>query len=110
VLCVLVIVDILGQNEEERSYIQNEARGLFRQNSQIQDSTAVSQKLMEAESRLEIGLHYGIPYPRLTNVIPGATGKSREAVLPAYMDSYESHGSKETPEQVKIRTPKAPSQ
>jgi len=95
-------------DDGERRYIVNEARGLFRRNACIRDAATIEQKLFEAESRLELGLHYNIPYPRPTNVVPGATGKdgTSAAVLPAYMDSYKSHGAKQVPKHILVRSPK----
>lgn len=39
-----------------------------------------------------MALHYKIPYPRLTNVIPGSTGEKPETVMPPYMHSYDDVG------------------
>lgn len=52
-------------SEEERIYIQEEARIKFRENSNEVDGKVSTELLQEAEERLEYGKHYGIPYPRL---------------------------------------------
>jgi len=95
-------------DDAERQYIRSEARSLFKQNAGLQESAVVERKIFEAESRLELGVHYNIPYPRPTNVVPGATGKdgSNSSVLPAYMDSYHSHGGKQVPKHILVRSPK----
>lgn len=53
------------KNTDEREYIVNEARRLFRQNQDISDPSLIKAKILEGESRLELGKHYKIPYPRL---------------------------------------------
>ena len=80
------------ESAADRSYIRSEAGRLFRVNAGERDPEEVEKKLFEGESRLELGVHYGIPYPRPFNVIPGATGQTREAVRPAYLHSDESVG------------------
>ncbi|CAL8468964.1 g8505 [Coccomyxa elongata] len=51
--------------KEEREYIEREARSQFRRNAAAHDPADVDAMVQEAEQRLEYGLHYGIPYPRL---------------------------------------------
>ncbi|XP_032930095.1 LYR motif-containing protein 1 isoform X4 [Catharus ustulatus] len=56
-----------GQIEEtmrEKEYIRNEARTLFRKNKNVTDPELIKQCIEECEARIEIGLHYNIPYPR----------------------------------------------
>ncbi|XP_068279578.1 LYR motif-containing protein 1 isoform X1 [Nyctibius grandis] len=56
-----------GQIEEtikEKEYIKNEAKTLFRKNKNVTDSKLIKQCIEECEARIEIGLHYNIPYPR----------------------------------------------
>lgn len=84
----------VGNGEEERSYIFQEAKTLFRKNRSLQDVKKIEEKIFEAESRLELGIHYGIPYPRPSNVSPLATGKTRETPKPAYMNSYDELDNK----------------
>jgi len=83
---------------EERDYIAEEARRLFRQNAVLHGGPEeLERKMFEGESRLEIGLHYRIPYPRFAhfdkNTTVSGLGRDRkkpDLVLPAYMDSYGS--------------------
>ncbi|BAM83342.1 hypothetical protein, conserved [Cyanidioschyzon merolae strain 10D] len=66
-----------------------EARQLFRRNASLRDPQDIERKLFEAESRLELALHYGIPFPRAYHLSPGATPRSpRRVAYPLYMDSY----------------------
>eukprot|EP00735_Rhodelphis_limneticus_P012850 TRINITY_DN6251_c0_g1::TRINITY_DN6251_c0_g1_i1::g.119::m.119 TRINITY_DN6251_c0_g1::TRINITY_DN6251_c0_g1_i1::g.119 ORF type:complete len:121 (+),score=8.23,sp/B5FYC7/LYRM1_TAEGU/40.00/7e-19,Complex1_LYR/PF05347.10/7.1e-11,Complex1_LYR_1/PF13232.1/1.9e-07 TRINITY_DN6251_c0_g1_i1:99-461(+) len=76
--------------EEEKTYIQNEASSLFRKHSVISDPIEIEQKVFEAETRLALGLHYKIPYPRPYNVAPDTVmkdGRVRQ-IQPAYLHSY----------------------
>ncbi|KAA8494032.1 LYR motif-containing protein 1 [Porphyridium purpureum] len=75
---------------DEREYIRKEAYTLFRQNSGLTDAEQIEAKLHEATTRLELGLYYGIPYPRPTYTFPGATGQETEGVQPDYMHSKRS--------------------
>lgn len=76
---------------EDAQYIQKEAKKLFRRNSNLNDQKQIEEKIFEAETRLELGLHYKIPYPRPSNVGPETTTDTvkRKRVLPRYMDSYK---------------------
>jgi hypothetical protein len=66
-----------------------EARTLFRKNASLRGAEEIERKLFEGESRLEMALHYGIPYPRQYHLSPGATPRSpRRVAYPRYMDSY----------------------
>eukprot|EP00187_Rhodella_violacea_P012090 CAMPEP_0184709470 /NCGR_PEP_ID=MMETSP0314-20130426/609_1 /TAXON_ID=38298 /ORGANISM="Rhodella maculata, Strain CCMP 736" /LENGTH=102 /DNA_ID=CAMNT_0027171179 /DNA_START=28 /DNA_END=333 /DNA_ORIENTATION=+ len=76
----------------DRSYILHETPRLFRANASLTSPAAISARLFEAESRLALGLHYGIPYPRPSNVSPGETGQTRGAERIAYMASYGGVG------------------
>mmetsp|Transcript_35942 Transcript_35942/g.143667 ORF Transcript_35942/g.143667 Transcript_35942/m.143667 type:complete len:99 (+) Transcript_35942:260-556(+) len=67
---------------------------LFRKNQFVVGVEEIEEKLFEGESRLELALHYKIPYPRPSNVSPGATGKSKETPRPAYMSSYDELNDK----------------
>ncbi|XP_027730836.1 LYR motif-containing protein 1 isoform X4 [Vombatus ursinus] len=58
-----------GQMEDtirEKQYIINEARMLFQKNKNLTDSELIKQCIDECTARIEIGLHYQIPYPRFT--------------------------------------------
>ncbi|XP_037083409.1 LYR motif containing protein 1-like isoform X2 [Pollicipes pollicipes] len=61
-----------AQTDEQRLYIRSEAGTLFRRHAGVTDPELVRQYLTEAESRLEMALHYGNPYPRPVNLPPGA--------------------------------------
>ncbi|XP_061765169.1 LYR motif containing protein 1 [Nerophis ophidion] len=54
----------------ERKYILQEARTLFRQNQHVMDQETIKRCIEECEARIEIGLHYKIPYPRATYLPP----------------------------------------
>ncbi|XP_016314226.1 LYR motif containing protein 1 isoform X1 [Sinocyclocheilus anshuiensis] len=66
--------------DNERKYIAQEARTLFRQNQQITDPESIKRCTEECEARIEIGLHYRNPYPRPTYLPPMglATQKGRK--------------------------------
>ncbi|XP_062036373.1 LYR motif-containing protein 1 isoform X3 [Lepus europaeus] len=56
-----------GQMEDtikEKQYILNEARTLFQKNKNLTDPDLIKQCIDECTARIEIGLHYQIPYPR----------------------------------------------
>jgi hypothetical protein len=73
-------------SQEDRSYILNEARDLFHKNRDITDAATIDAKLFEAESRIGLATHYGIPYPRPYMVPPPKSHMKR--VVPAYMHSH----------------------
>jgi hypothetical protein len=89
------------ETAKEREYIINEARTLFRKNKNLESLDEVEQHLKEAEARIGIAQHYGIPYPRPVNIPqnvlpPGGKRtklKARERVVkhsrPIYVKSYE---------------------
>ncbi|KAM9774321.1 LYR motif containing protein 1 [Syngnathus typhle] len=84
----------------ERNYILQEARTLFRQNQQMTDQEAIKKCINECEARIEIGLHYRIPYPRAT-YLPQmglatqrgrklrAQQRLRKQAKPIYLESQE---------------------
>nr|XP_025859019.1 LYR motif-containing protein 1 isoform X6 [Vulpes vulpes] len=62
-----------GQMEDtikEKQYILNEARTLFQKNKNLTDTDLIKQCIDECTARIEIGLHYQIPYPRPVSVTP----------------------------------------
>ncbi|XP_074137080.1 LYR motif-containing protein 1 isoform X2 [Sminthopsis crassicaudata] len=64
-----------GQMEDtirEKQYIINEARMLFQKNKNLTDSELIKQCIDECTARIEIGLHYQIPYPRPIHLPPMA--------------------------------------
>eukprot|EP01121_Diplochlamys_sp_Union-15-3_P016307 TRINITY_DN5526_c0_g1_i1.p1 TRINITY_DN5526_c0_g1~~TRINITY_DN5526_c0_g1_i1.p1 ORF type:complete len:150 (+),score=37.89 TRINITY_DN5526_c0_g1_i1:67-450(+) len=54
-------------DEADKVVITREARKLFRKNKDISDPEKIKRKLEEAELRIELALHYKIPYPRPYN-------------------------------------------
>ncbi|KAK4467969.1 hypothetical protein MN116_000239 [Schistosoma mekongi] len=50
--------------------MKDEARYLFRQNAHITDQKEIENHIKEAETRIDLTLHYGTPYPRLINLPP----------------------------------------
>ncbi|XP_072506544.1 LYR motif-containing protein 1-like [Notamacropus eugenii] len=56
----------------ENQYIINEARMLFQKNKNLTDSELIKQCIDECTARIEIGLHYQIPYPRPIHLSPVA--------------------------------------
>ncbi|XP_032559425.1 LYR motif-containing protein 1 isoform X1 [Chiroxiphia lanceolata] len=92
-----------GQTEEtvkEKEYIKNEARTLFQKNKHVTDPKLIEQCIEECEARIEIGLHYNIPYPRPIHLPPmglahkqGRTlrhqEKLRKISKPIYLKSHD---------------------
>ncbi|XP_038275270.1 LYR motif-containing protein 1 isoform X1 [Dermochelys coriacea] len=103
-----------GQMEDtikEKQYIINEAKTLFQKNKDLTDSELIKQCIEECKARVEIGLHYHIPYPRPVSVNPDTTSttihlpplglapqrgrafrnqeKLRKLSKPAYLRSYD---------------------
>ncbi|XP_042691292.1 LYR motif-containing protein 1 [Centrocercus urophasianus] len=92
-----------GQVEEtaaEREYIIKEAKTLFRKNKDVADPKLIKQCIEECEARIEIGLHYNIPYPRPIHLPPmGLTQKKgrtfrhqeklRKISKPLYLKSHD---------------------
>ncbi|XP_040503349.1 LYR motif-containing protein 1 isoform X1 [Gallus gallus] len=92
-----------GQAEEttaEREYIIKEAKTLFRKNKDVMDPKLIKQCIDECEARIQIGLHYNIPYPRPIHLPPmGLTQKQgrtfrhqeklRKISKPIYLKSHD---------------------
>ncbi|XP_073399138.1 LYR motif-containing protein 1 [Dendrobates tinctorius] len=85
---------------KERQYIVEEARALFHKNKHVTHLETIHQCIAECHARIEIGLHYGIPYPRPTHLPPmGLTTshsktlrtqeKLRKQAKPLYLKSYD---------------------
>lgn len=51
----------------------------------------MKKKIFEAEARLELGVHYKNPYPRLFNAPPKTTPMEldEKKIKPNYMHSYD---------------------
>ncbi|CAN8002758.1 unnamed protein product [Ixodes hexagonus] len=56
------------KTQEEQFYIISETKELFRKNKSVTDEETIKECLREAQSRLDLALHYGNPYPRPVNV------------------------------------------
>ncbi|XP_014671117.1 PREDICTED: LYR motif-containing protein 1-like [Priapulus caudatus] len=92
-----------GSSEDtsnERDYILNEAKTLFRKNTLIRDETTIKLYIQEAEARLGLANHYRIPYPRPVNLpqtaLPHGKPKKtqariREESKPIYIKSYDTY-------------------
>ncbi|XP_059980017.1 LYR motif-containing protein 1 isoform X2 [Lagenorhynchus albirostris] len=92
-----------GQMEDtikEKQYILNEARTLFQKNKNLTDTDLIKQCIDECTARIEIGLHYQIPYPRPIHLPPmGLTPlrgrglrsqeKLRKFAKPVYLKSHD---------------------
>lgn len=93
--------DQTAEIKEEKKYMFDEARTLFRRNKGVLDETEIKEHIRECETRIELALHYQIPYPRPVN-IPQSTlpptsarlNKAQERLIrqskPVYMKSYDS--------------------
>lgn len=62
--------------EKERQYIQEEARKLFHRNKTITNPEEIRLHIHEANSRIDMALHYKSPYPRLMHMPPTAVPKT----------------------------------
>ncbi|XP_008056155.1 LYR motif-containing protein 1 isoform X1 [Carlito syrichta] len=94
---------VSGQMEDtikEKQYILNEARTLFQKNKNLTDTDLIKQCIDECTARIEIGLHYQIPYPRPIHLPPmGLTSirgrglrsqeKLRKLSKPVYLRSHD---------------------
>ncbi|KAM8961800.1 LYR motif-containing protein 1 isoform 2-T2 [Pelodytes ibericus] len=85
---------------KEKQYIVDEARTLFNKNKYVCTTETIGQCIEECRARVEIGLHYGIPYPRPIHLPPLGLAtphhkilrtqeKLRKQAKPVYLKSYE---------------------
>ncbi|XP_064644393.1 LYR motif-containing protein 1-like [Lineus longissimus] len=85
---------------KEREYIKDEARRLFKRNKELTDEDEIKQHVKEANSRLEMAIHYKNPYPRPLNYPqtllppserrkPISLEKTMKQAKPVYMKSYD---------------------
>jgi len=77
---------------DEQAYIREEARLRFRENMNLVDVEKIKTAVCEAESRLQIGKHYRIPYPRKYYYtdpfsLTKKTKRKRERRVPRNMDN-----------------------
>ena len=95
-------------NQYERSFIKEEARTLFHKNMNAPPEM-IPHKIFEAETRIELALHYQIPYPRLPFIQKGVdfSALSSQEVdafqqdhRPAYMHSYFNDHSTSSPKRI----------
>ncbi|KAM3915854.1 LYR motif-containing protein 1 [Leptodactylus fuscus] len=88
------------ETTKERRYIVEEARRLFQKNKTVTHTENIRQCIEECHARIEIGLHYGIPYPRPTHLPPMGLAvphskilrtqeKLRKQAKPVYLKSYD---------------------
>ncbi|XP_022095518.1 LYR motif-containing protein 1-like [Acanthaster planci] len=93
---------LMKDTREERQYIQDEARTLFRKNKQVTDPEMIRIYIQEAEARLAMALHYQSPYPRPVNIPPmgltpsvsrgkKAQDRLRQRAKPVYLQSHDEH-------------------
>lgn len=92
-----------GQAEDtarEKQYILQEARTLFQKNKNLTDTEQIKQCIDECTARIEIGLHYQIPYPRPIHLPPmsltslrgrglRSQEKLRKLSKPVYLKSHD---------------------
>lgn len=86
-----------SKTKEERIYILTEARSLFRKNKDVSDERKIRELLAGAEARVEMGIHYKLPYPRPVNLPPNVLAKQKgkvnirrlEKSRPVYLKSVE---------------------
>ncbi|KAH7373881.1 hypothetical protein KP509_17G078500 [Ceratopteris richardii] len=70
---------------EEKNYIMDESRSLFRQNKNLSDKETIEKSIQEGEIRYEYAWHYKIPYPRLHNFATGTVAENPSRVIgPVY--------------------------
>ena len=71
-------------------YIPKEARRLFKRNSVLTDPERIQVKIDEASQRYDIGLHYGIPHPKIQHIPMDLNEEQRRAVERStiYLSSY----------------------
>ncbi|XP_075035820.1 LYR motif-containing protein 1 [Mixophyes fleayi] len=94
------VSELEDETIQEKQYIVDEARKLFHKNKNITRIEAIHQCIEECKARVEIGLHYGIPYPRPTYLPPMGLAiphsktmrtqeKLRKQATPLYLKSYD---------------------
>mmetsp|Transcript_4090 Transcript_4090/g.6134 ORF Transcript_4090/g.6134 Transcript_4090/m.6134 type:complete len:141 (-) Transcript_4090:3-425(-) len=99
-----------NQTLEEREYIKNEASRLFRQNRTLTDQKEIEKKLEEGNVRLQLAVHYNIPYPRLYHLAPNQTPdefthEPETHIVPKYMTSYYDNKGEKKKKQQSSPTP-----
>ena len=79
---------------EQAAYIHFELRHLFGQNRLLTDQNIIWRKLVEANSRIELALHYEIPYPRPTHIPSEYAHIQSEYTVPVYLSSHNDSQTK----------------
>uniref|UniRef100_A0A6B2LRY3 Complex 1 LYR protein domain-containing protein n=1 Tax=Arcella intermedia TaxID=1963864 RepID=A0A6B2LRY3_9EUKA len=88
--------------QEEKDYILKETRYLFKKNRHLKNPNEIDLRIQEAESRIALGLHYKIPYPRMHNIIQVTPERVRRSPKnafnnPVYMASYYNDHPEDSP-------------
>nr|XP_022312990.1 LYR motif-containing protein 1-like [Crassostrea virginica] len=89
-----------NETAAEKQYIKEEARTLFRKNQNVRKQNEIKEHIKEANTRIELALHYKTPYPRHVNIpqnvlapLSSKLKKSQKRKikesLPLYWKSYE---------------------
>ncbi len=77
--------------DDDASYVIQEAQKLFRQNMFLFEESRIKRKLLEAEQRYDLAVHYRIPYPRMMNKTTGVAcnggGYRSACAYASYLDS-----------------------
>jgi len=68
----------LAKHGVDGGFIRAEASAAFRQNSSLTDEAEIAKKLFEAESRLALGVHYGLATPRPFYTAPGVNLRAQQ--------------------------------
>ncbi|XP_078274408.1 LYR motif containing protein 1 isoform X2 [Rhinoraja longicauda] len=58
------LTGLTDDSSKEKQYIVMEAKALFKKNKNLTDAEAIKNCITECHTRIEMGLHYRIPYPR----------------------------------------------
>lgn len=85
---------------DEQIYIRNETKTLFKKNKEVTSQENIGLCIKEAETRLEMGLHYQSPYPRPVNIPYQGLARSmskgkkqqdrlRKQAKPVYLHSHD---------------------
>ncbi|XP_078274416.1 LYR motif containing protein 1 isoform X6 [Rhinoraja longicauda] len=94
------LTGLTDDSSKEKQYIVMEAKALFKKNKNLTDAEAIKNCITECHTRIEMGLHYRIPYPRPIHLPPmGLADKKgrkfkmqerlRKFAKPVYLQSHE---------------------
>jgi len=90
-----------GDKEKDKRYIIEETRRLFNANKNLKFVEDIDEHIREAEARIEIGLHYKNPRPRVYTAWGHTPEQVRKAqnlsdiINPVYMTSYVKSGEEQ---------------